>query len=94
MTEQPEWGAEITALLHRHLRTASDNAGLKCALRVTPTDIRDQGKHAVLRSGPAWEKLSRSFELCRDAAADILSIESVGGKVFYFSRNGKNKALE
>jgi len=47
---------------------------------VTPTDIRDQGKHALLRTGPAWEKLRRSFELCRDAGADILSIESVGGK--------------
>jgi len=80
MTEQPEWGAEITALLHRHLRAASDNSELKCALRVTPTDIRDQGKHPLLRSGPAWEKLRRSFELCRDAGADILSIESVGGK--------------
>lgn len=80
MTEQPEWGAEITALLHRHLRAASENSGLRCALRVTPTDIRDQGKHALLRTGPAWEKLRRSFELCRDAGADILSIESVGGK--------------
>src|SRR5271157_2339676 len=80
MTEQPEWGAELTALLHRHLRAASENSGLRCALRVTPTDIRDQGKHALLRTGPAWEKLRRSFELCRDAGADILSIESVGGK--------------
>ncbi len=80
MTEQPEWGAEITALLHRQLRAASDKSGLKCALRVTSTDIRDQGKHPLLRSGPAWEKLRQSFELCRDAGADILSIESVGGK--------------
>ena len=80
MTERPEWGAEITALLHRHLRAASESSGLKCALRVTPTDIRDQGKPPLLRSGPAWEKVKRTCELCRDAGADILSIESVGGK--------------
>ena len=54
--------------------------GPEVRLRVTPTDIRDQGKPPLLRSGPAWEKLKQSFELCRDAGADILSIESVGGK--------------
>ncbi len=80
MTATPEWGAEVTALLHRHLREAHEKHGLKCALRVTPTDIRDQGKPPVLRAGPAWEKLQRSLALCRDAGADILSIESVGGK--------------
>ncbi len=80
MTERPEWGAEITALLHRHLCGASERSDLKCALRVTPTDIRDQGKPPQLRGGPVWEKVKRTFELCRDAGADILSIESVGGK--------------
>ena len=48
-------------------------------LRVTPTDIRDQGKHALLRTGPAWEKLKQSFEFA-GFGRDILSIESVGGK--------------
>jgi methanol---5-hydroxybenzimidazolylcobamide Co-methyltransferase len=80
MTETPQWGAEITALLRRHLREAHEKHGLKCALRVTPTDIRDRGKLPQLRSGPAWEQLKRSFELCIQAGADIVSIESVGGK--------------
>ena len=80
MTETPEWGAEITALLHRHLQEAHRKYGLKCALRVTPTDIRDQAKPPILRSGPVWEKLRRSFELSIAAGADIVSIESVGGK--------------
>src|SRR5512147_2417150 len=31
MTEKPEWGAEITALLHRHLSEAHQKHGLKCA---------------------------------------------------------------
>ena len=80
MTETPEWGAEITALLKRHLRQAYNKHGLKSALRVTPTDIRDQVKPPVLRSGEPWLRLRRSFELCIAAGADILSIESVGGK--------------
>jgi methanol--5-hydroxybenzimidazolylcobamide Co-methyltransferase len=80
MTETPAWGAEITALLARHLRSAHEKHGLKCALRVTPTDLRDQGRPPELRSGPAWDQLRRSFELCLEAGADIVSIESVGGK--------------
>jgi len=80
MTEAPEWGAQVTALLHRHLREAHEQHGLPSALRVTPTDIRDQAKPPELRSGPAWERLRQSFTLCAAAGADILSIESVGGK--------------
>ncbi|MCC6857096.1 MAG: hypothetical protein IT158_00970 [Bryobacterales bacterium] len=80
MTETPEWGAAITAVLHRRLEQAYGKAGLRSALRVTPTDIRDQQKPPVLRGGRAWDNLRRSFELCIAAGADIVSIESVGGK--------------
>ena len=80
MTEEPEWGAEITAILHRHLKEAHEKSGLRCALRVTPTDMRDKQKPPVLREGVPWENVRRSFELTIEAGADIVSIESVGGK--------------
>jgi methanol--5-hydroxybenzimidazolylcobamide Co-methyltransferase len=80
MTETPEWGAEITALLLGHLSEAWREHGLRSALRVTPADIRDQGKPPQLRSGPAWENLRRSFTLSIAAGGHIMSIESVGGK--------------
>lgn len=80
MTERPEWGAEITALLKRQLTNWHEKCNLPCALRVTPTDIRDQKKPPLMRSGGPWERLRRSLELCAEAGADILSIESVGGK--------------
>ncbi|MBZ5593994.1 MAG: hypothetical protein LAP39_17275 [Acidobacteriia bacterium] len=80
MTECPEWGAEVTALLHRALREAHEKHGLRCALRVTPTDIREHGKPPLLRYGQGCEQLLRSFDLCAQAGADILSIESIGGK--------------
>jgi methanol---5-hydroxybenzimidazolylcobamide Co-methyltransferase len=80
MTERPEWGAEITAVLHAALKQAHEEYGLPGALRVTPTDIRERVRPPVLRSGEAWETLCESFELCAGAGADILSIESVGGK--------------
>jgi methanol---5-hydroxybenzimidazolylcobamide Co-methyltransferase len=80
MTERPEWGAEITALLLRHLKEARAVHGLRSALRVTPADLRDQRRPPVLRHGAAWEQVKTSFERCADAGAHILSIESVGGK--------------
>ena len=80
MTERPEWGAEITAILKRHLLACHEKHHLPCALRVTPTDIRDQIKPPLMRTGEPWQRLRRSFELCAEAGADILSIESVGGK--------------
>jgi methanol---5-hydroxybenzimidazolylcobamide Co-methyltransferase len=80
MTERPEWGAEITALLKQHLRHSHEKHGLPCALRVTPTDIRDQQKPPLMRTGQPWQALKRSLELNAQSGADILSIESVGGK--------------
>jgi methanol--5-hydroxybenzimidazolylcobamide Co-methyltransferase len=80
MTERPEWGAEITAVLKRHLAACHEKHHLPCALRVTPTDIRDQQKPPKMRTGEPWQRLKRSFELCAQAGADILSIESIGGK--------------
>lgn len=80
MTERPEWGAEITAILKRHLIACHEKHHLPCALRVTPTDIRDQQKPPLMRTGEPWQRLRRSLELCAEAGADILSIESIGGK--------------
>jgi methanol--5-hydroxybenzimidazolylcobamide Co-methyltransferase len=80
MTERPEWGAEITRILKSHLAEANQKSGLPCALRVTPTDIREKVKPPQMRRGDAYEQLYRSFELNADAGADVLSIESVGGK--------------
>jgi methanol--5-hydroxybenzimidazolylcobamide Co-methyltransferase len=80
MTEQPEWGAEITTILKRHLTACHEKHHLPCALRVTPTDVRDQQKPPLMRTGEPWQRLRRSFELCAAVGADILSIESIGGK--------------
>ncbi len=80
MTDRPEWGAEITAVLKRHLMACHEKHHLPCALRVTPTDIRDQQRPPKMRSGEPWQRLKRSFEMCAEAGADILSIESIGGK--------------
>jgi methanol--5-hydroxybenzimidazolylcobamide Co-methyltransferase len=80
MTERPEWGAEVTQILKAHLVEAREKKGLRSALRVTPTDIREKGKPPTMREGEPCELLLRSFERNAEAGADVLSIESVGGK--------------
>jgi methanol--5-hydroxybenzimidazolylcobamide Co-methyltransferase len=80
MTLQPEWGAEITAILRRTLDKYEKSDGLKSALRVTPNDIREHERPPIQRSGHLWDQMVRSFELNAQAGADFFSIESTGGK--------------
>ncbi|HCA80847.1 MAG TPA: hypothetical protein DEP53_14050 [Bacteroidetes bacterium] len=80
MTEHPSWGAQITGILHQHLKKLYEEHGIPCALRVTPTDIRDVTKPPALRSGKPLDQLLQSFRECGSSGAHILSIESVGGK--------------
>jgi methanol--5-hydroxybenzimidazolylcobamide Co-methyltransferase len=80
MTENPGWGEEITGILAGALDGLHAEAMIPCALRVTPTDIRDRVRPPRLRSGKDLELLLESFSRCARSGADILSIESVGGK--------------
>jgi len=80
MTLEPEWGADITALLRGTLDKYTQSDGLKSALRVTPNDIREHERPPIMRHGHLWDNMVRSFELNAQAGADMLSIESTGGK--------------
>ena len=80
LTAAPEWGAELTATLRAALDRHHERHGLACALRVTPNDLREFVRPPLMRSGEKWEQMLRSFELCADAGADLLAIESTGGK--------------
>ncbi|MBC8400465.1 MAG: hypothetical protein H8E14_03145 [Candidatus Marinimicrobia bacterium] len=80
MTMKPEWGAEITALIKQHLDKFYQETSIPNALRVTVVDLRDADHPPLLRSGKSWETTREAFVLAAKAGADILSIESVGGK--------------
>lgn len=80
MTATPAWGAELTRLLKSHLQAAQDEWGLASALRVTIVDLRDETHPPRRRSGSAWESMHASLVECAAAGADVLSIESTGGK--------------
>jgi methanol---5-hydroxybenzimidazolylcobamide Co-methyltransferase len=80
LTLVPEWGAEVTRILHDTLAETEAKHGLKTALRVTPNDIREFARPPILHSGEFVDAMTRCFDLCAQAGADFFSIESTGGK--------------
>jgi methanol--5-hydroxybenzimidazolylcobamide Co-methyltransferase len=80
MTVRPSWGTEITRIIKEALTEFYHKKGLRSALRVTPVDLRDSIRPPLMRSGEHWERVQETFETCAQAGADLLSIESTGGK--------------
>lgn len=80
MTVRPDWGAEITSILATTLSRFHDQHGLKSALRLTPNDNRDHERPARMRSGPYWEGMVELFNRAAESGADLIAIESTGGK--------------
>lgn len=80
LTIEPEWGAEITRILRDTLDAAQARHGLLVGLRVTPNDVREFDRPQITRQGYYVDRMFKSFELCAQAGADLLSIESTGGK--------------
>jgi methanol--5-hydroxybenzimidazolylcobamide Co-methyltransferase len=76
MTSNPQLGGEITKILKKRLR----DCNIPNALRVTVVDLRDGDRPPLLRHGVNWDKMKKAFIIAAQAGADILSIESVGGK--------------
>jgi methanol--5-hydroxybenzimidazolylcobamide Co-methyltransferase len=80
MTLRPEWGAEITRILADTLERYHDRYGLKNALRLTPNDTRDHERPPRMRHGPYWDGMLELFHRAAGAGADLVAIESTGGK--------------
>lgn len=80
MTLDPGLGAQLTALVAEVLEEFRNSRDLLTLLRVTPVDIREQTRPPLRRTGRETELLFESFERCASAGADLLSIESTGGK--------------
>ncbi|MDD4498239.1 MAG: methanol--corrinoid protein co-methyltransferase MtaB, partial [Methanosarcinaceae archaeon] len=85
MTNNPSWGGEVAHAQKTIMEEYHDEYGIKCALRHTPGDIREDRDFLKLR-GDKYDLLMESFEQIAQNGADLLSIESMGGKeVFDYS---------
>jgi len=80
MTENPAWGVELTRILLDTMEATHSKHGLKSVLRITPNDTREMERPPRMRSGKLYEAMIQTFDGCAAAGAELLSIESVGGK--------------
>jgi len=80
MTEFPEWGLSIAQVLLDGMRAFETATGLKSVLRMTPNDNREFVRPPTMRSGYYLDRMLQLFESSAKEGAELLSIESVGGK--------------
>lgn len=80
MTIEPLWGLDVTRILADKMKEAHDKHGLKSALRLTPNDTREFERPPLMRQGRYWEKMLEMFDQSAEYGADLISIESTGGK--------------
>ncbi len=80
MTHTPEWGLEIVRLLADEMDRMHAKHGLRSALRFTPNDVREFARPPLMRRGEHWDAMQTIFAGSGKCGADLLSIESTGGK--------------
>lgn len=80
MTEDPAFGADLCAILLEGMEAAHQKHGLKSVLRMTPNDNREMVRPPKMRSGKHWDDMVELFERSAALGAELLSIESTGGK--------------
>jgi methanol--5-hydroxybenzimidazolylcobamide Co-methyltransferase len=80
MAEHPQWGLDVVKILLTGMQDANARYGLKTVLRVTPNDNREMQRPPIMRSGPWWQSMLDLFESSAAEGAELLSIESTGGK--------------
>ena len=80
MTEHPQWGLDIAKVLLDGMQREKDRSGLKSVLRMTPNDNREFERPPLMRRGRYWDAMLELCEGSAAAGAELLSIESVGGK--------------
>jgi methanol--5-hydroxybenzimidazolylcobamide Co-methyltransferase len=80
MTEHPQWGLDIAKILLEGMEREKNRSGLKSVLRMTPNDNREFERPPLMRRGRYWDAMLELFEGSAAAGAELLSIESVGGK--------------
>jgi methanol--5-hydroxybenzimidazolylcobamide Co-methyltransferase len=82
MSNNPSWGAEVAHAQKTIMEEYHDEHGIKCALRHTIGDIRETRDFLALR-GDKYNTFMEAFEQCAKSGADMLAVESMGGKEIF-----------
>ncbi|MCL2201646.1 MAG: methanol--corrinoid methyltransferase [Oscillospiraceae bacterium] len=79
-TYNPTWGVQVHRILRDTMREFETKHGLKSVMRMTPNDVREFNRPPIMRSGRYFNNMLEVFDTTAKDGADILSIESTGGK--------------
>lgn len=80
MCQRPAWAEELCRILLEEMERARQEHGLKSVLRMTPNDLREMSRPPLMRRGELFDQMLETFERSAAAGAELLSIESTGGK--------------
>jgi methanol--5-hydroxybenzimidazolylcobamide Co-methyltransferase len=80
MTQTPAIGVEIVKIMNEICEKYFQKYQLRSEIRLTPNDLREFDRPARQRTTPLLEPMLELFEEGLRAGADLLSIESTGGK--------------
>ncbi|MCE5331730.1 MAG: hypothetical protein LLF95_06285 [Bacteroidales bacterium] len=80
MTKTPTIGVEIVKIMNEICENYYLKYGLKSEIRLTPNDLREFERPALQRTSKYLDPMMELFEEGMRAGADLLSIESTGGK--------------
>ena len=80
MCQTPSWGVDLAKILLQGMDEANAKHGLKSVLRMTPNDLREMSRPSLMRRGEYFDQMMQTFEGSAAAGAELLSIESTGGK--------------
>ena len=80
LTLNPTLAGEVVEQHAALMEEYHSRYGIKLGLRVTVADIRGAKK---VTTEEALAKMLESFEVCAERGANVLSIESIGGKVLF-----------
>lgn len=79
-TFNPDWGNEVTKIVKDIMNEFQAKQGLKSVLRLTPVDIREGKDLKHMYHGEHWDKMMATFRGAGELGAELLAIESIGGK--------------
>lgn len=74
------WGVEVSRILLETMNEFSARHGIKTALRTTVIDVREGRELEHMYHGKQWENVLAAFRENGKIGADLLAIESIGGK--------------
>lgn len=80
MTKTPSIGIDLVTIMNEICERYYQQYGLASEIRLTPNDLREFERPAFQRTSKFLEPMFELFEKGAIAGADLLSIESTGGK--------------